>query len=368
MPKAIYSLLVTSFSLGTFALKKPDLRQSLTVSRAFVTSVAGSPDTRWVAAGSWDGKVHAYSLLRGNGSLSKSLEMGNSTDGALEMSQTVAFSSNSKWLASGGGISGMGHDTGWRVKMFALPDAGQPVLKYTLSGDKFSFDSLAFSPDSKWLALAKNDGVKVCAVEDDGKLVVKYSLGHGIARSVAFSPDARWLAIGCVDGKARIYRWCTDSEPSLEHTLTEAKRPIEHVAFSADSRFLAAGGWDGRVRFYSLGANGRPQLAYVVVEGDSIEALAFSPDLQWLAVAGNTRVQLYSLGRVAGPRLQHTFKLTQPDREAGYWQTYLTSLSFTGDSTRLLVGSQDGRVRLYALGSAADLDSRGDVPVAMVLV
>src|SRR5262245_33016273 len=68
-----------------------------------------------------------------------------------------------------------------------------------------AFNSVAFSPDGRWLASGSADNAVKLWDASSGKLVRSLEGHRDSVRSVAFSPDGRWLASGSNDDAVRLW-------------------------------------------------------------------------------------------------------------------------------------------------------------------
>src|SRR4051794_18687041 len=156
-----------------------------------VNSVAFSPDGKRLASGSRDASVRLWEVKTGEPRELETRELiGAPLLGHKGSVTSVAFSPNGKWLASG--------SLDRSVRLWDV-ETGQPIGT-PLLGHKSSVTSVAFSPNGKWLASASDDNsVRLWDVET-GQPIGTPLMGHtSFVRSVAFSPNGRRLASASAD-------------------------------------------------------------------------------------------------------------------------------------------------------------------------
>jgi WD40 repeat protein/serine/threonine protein kinase len=162
----------------------------------------------------------------------------------------VAFSPSDKFAATAGADG--------TVKMWSLAN-GRLLLDHLAHPDS-AVVALGFSPDGSRLATGAFDGtttvwrvVRATETGESSALELKESftlIGHTTAvYGVAFTPDSRRLATASEDGTAKV--WDASSGQELL-TLTVQSEGLLDVAITPDGKYLAAAGHDGAVRLFVL--------------------------------------------------------------------------------------------------------------------
>ncbi|KAK4677649.1 NACHT and WD40-domain containing NOD-like receptor 2 [Podospora pseudoanserina] len=235
-------------------------RQTLEGHSDSVYSVAFSPDSKWIASGSEDCTIKIWHLE--TGSCQQTLE------GHSSWVRSVVFSPDSKWIASGSGDC--------TVKIWDLETGS---CQQTLEGYSSWVYSVVFSPDSKWIASGSDDRtIKIWDLETGS---YQQTLeGHSSSvYSVVFSPDSKWIASGSVDPTIKIWDLETGS---CQQTLEGHSSSVRSVVFSPDSKWIASGSEDRTIKIWDLETGSYQQ----ALEGhsSSVSSVAFSPDSKWIAL------------------------------------------------------------------------------------
>lgn len=268
-------------------------------------ALAASPVANVLAAGSANHRVSLWDM-----NTFRELE---SFIGHRQEVQALAFSSDGKRLASGGGdrtariwkigarrmkdevtsmhaALGMG---GVRIspdgRLLAAQSADR-VLKLFHGRDMseamvigYQRSPLGFSSDGQRLATFNSKGLLEWWDTKDGECLGGRDLKHRphLEGATALSPDGAILSMG-VDGDVHFYD--TQSGDCLLSAAKEHQQSIGAVAFSPDGKLHATVALDGTVVLRSV-PDGIKRLDF---RGHNIGArgLAFSPDSQWLATGG----------------------------------------------------------------------------------
>jgi WD40 repeat protein len=141
----------------------------------------------------------------------------------VDMFNSVAFSPDGRWLASG-----------YRDKTVKLWDTASGNLIRSLEGHQSAVNSVAFSPDGRWLASGSADKTVKLWDPSSGKLVRSLESHRSSVLSVAFSPDGRWLASGSSDNTVKL--WEVETGAEIE---TYREIPPTHSLLTAEFRLRA---------------------------------------------------------------------------------------------------------------------------------
>lgn len=263
-----------------------------------VTTIAFSPDSRFIASGGMDGVIKLWSVAGSHES--------GTFRGHTGPVWTLAWSRDGQWLVSGSEDGAVKvWDTASR-RMDTNLDVSAPVFSVSVSGNGlwlaagsadrkarvWSFRSfkraeiipmdtelmgaVRFIPGEDLLAIpTASNGVILWdpALEAPGEML------RGASSPLAVSADGRRLATGSgQDESIRI--WDLEKRAPII-TFTGHTGLITAMSFTPDGRRLVSVSWDNTIRLWDLD---RREAVTALREPHPIWATAFSPDGRWLAV------------------------------------------------------------------------------------
>ena len=227
-----------------------------------VQCVAFSPDSKTLASGSLDGTIILWHIQPAEDRVAEQLVV---LQGHKGMIGSVAFSPDGNTLASGG------WDT--TVRLWDVAEQKQVGL---LEGHSQRVNSVAFSPDGKTLASGSLDK-KIRLWDVQGQNEMGVLEGHkSIVTSVAFSPNGKTLASGSHDSTVRLW----DVAGQSQVTQLEVGTRVNSIAIAPDGKFLALGGLDIEIRIWDIGA--KVQTGMLEGHEGSVYGVAISKDGKWL--------------------------------------------------------------------------------------
>jgi WD40 repeat protein len=281
-----------------------------------VNSVAFSPDGKTLASGGC-GKVDGSEICTGEIQLwdvATHKQLGTPLTGNAAIVNSVAFSRDSKTLASGGcQLDSSGHCTLGEIQLWDV--ATHKQLGAPLTGNAAIVNSVAFSPDGKTLASSgcgPGAGSENCALGEitgggipvgeiqtpeipGGEIQLWDVATHkqlgtpltgnaAIMSSVAFSPDGKTLASdgcgqGCNGGLLQLWDFATHQP--IGAPLTGS---MNSVAFSPTGKTLASGGYAWTIQLWDVATH--KQLGTFPGHAGIVYSVAFSPDGKTLASGG----------------------------------------------------------------------------------
>lgn len=207
-----------------------------------------------------------------------------------------------------------------------------------LKGHVDTIRTIAFSPNSQWLASGSNFYDRTIRlwdlqnVEDSPKSLEGHTNG---VSSLSFSPDGQWLLSGSWDGRVRLWEL---KSPSTCRIFQKYGDSIKALTISSDGKVLASGGNDHVIKLWNLDC---PEDAPVHLKGHEreVSSVVFHPQNNEILASGS-----YDCTVRVWNRLQPDQPLAILKGHEGEVSSVMFSL-YDGDI--LAVGSHDGKVRVW---------------------
>jgi WD40 repeat protein len=212
-------------------------------------------------------------------------------------------------------------------------------LDKTLTGHSDCLDSVAYSPDGRYLASGSRDNtIKIWEVATGKEL--RTLTGHSSSvLSVVYSPDGRYLASGSDDNTIKIWEVATGKEL---RTLTGHSESVDSVVYSPDGRYLASGSDDNTIKIWEV-ATGK-ELRTLTGHSESVDSVVYSPDGRYLASGSyDNTIKIWEVA--TGKELR---TLT------GHSSSVL-SVVYSPDGRYLASGSYDKTIKLWEVATGEEL-------------
>ncbi len=227
-----------------------------------LSSVAFSPDSQTIAAGSWDHTAILWDA--------KSGERLHTLDKHAGRVSTVLFAPDGKRLITTSGYGGT--DDGDNSAI--LWDVASGAVVHKIGAHSPGLECAALVRDGSQLLTGSLDGAAILWDVKSSREIRRFTIsGHGSLGAVAISPCEPVALWGCSGGTAAI--WELESGKTVG-SLAGHTSAIAAVAYNPDGSQALTGSLDGTTRLWSM-ATGQ-ELAQLIELDAGKEWLVFTPD------------------------------------------------------------------------------------------
>lgn len=314
--------MVTASDMGRvrlWALESGDVLKSYEGATGLVTGLEVFPERGWVVAGMHDGGLYVWDAETGGLLMERRGEPGHGFAGLKDEGRLLTAGISNRvgeWDLAGGGV----------VRVFE-----GHTTSVTLG--------VAFSPDGQWVVSGGAEG-SIRLWERSSARPVRTFEGHGAGTmTVAFSPDGRRLLSTRGAPRPTAQWWDTETGQVVGEFAWDVGWPTAAV-LSGDGTRLATGAQDPRVRIWRVDTGALERT--LVSRGAWIQSLAFSRGGELVAAGGSSFSPVVTVWDAATGMVRHEFTV-----EAGS----VTALDFSPDGSALLVGWEDGYLRIVDMGT-----------------
>ena len=264
------------------------------------TTLAFSPNGRWLAAGGRDGFVRLWAIPETPGGAGSPRAPEAQFPAHRKGTNAVKFSPDGELIASAGN-DGMARL--WDLAAFLEENATEPEPEIEMIGGSFAVPAIGFTPDGASLAIGNANVIRIRDIASGRfEQTLQREAGQGQAisfYSLAVSTAGDRLAAG--DTENRVYVWDLASGAQLAAPAGHSGQPGRYtalvwgVAFSPDGTKVASAGGDGKLRLWET--NSGQELANLGGHTEAVTCLAFSPDGRWLSSGSlDATVRFWKLG------------------------------------------------------------------------
>ena len=206
-----------------------------------------------------------------------------------------------------------------------------------------AIQSLAYSRDGKWIALAREDGRISIRHAADGKVARELDAFSDVAACVAFSQDSQRIAAGSFDKSIKFWNVATGE---LQADLIGHTNWVFSVAFSPDGQTLASGGYDKAVKLWNI--TEKKEIATLSGHTAGVRSVVFTLDGQLLISGSADRTAI--VWNLADHKPVSTLK--------GH-AAAIRAVAVSPDGTTVATASEDSTVKLW---KRADWTERASLP------
>jgi WD40 repeat protein len=241
-------------------------------------------------------------------------------------------------------------------------------LSQQFSGNIFSHNKIAFSPDGKFMVTDDyNDEITVS--DSTGKVIHQFKPHKKAMTSISVSPDGKNILTSSFDSTARLW----DLTGKLLAEMKGHSDIVNDAIFSPDGKLILTGGQDGTCKLWS-----RNGILIEEFKGDFYGAncLDFSPDGKTILSGCDRTLRLWAIRNMPVQEFIHPERVLSVayspdgkyiltgcfDRIARLWDingklireykghySIIPSVAFSPDGQSVLAGSWDNTMRLYKL-------------------
>ncbi len=287
---------------------------------SWITTVAYSPDGRWIVSAGWDRSLKIWDVATG--------AEWSHLNGHTGFVYAVAYSPDGRFIVSGS-----------RDKTLKIWDVATGSVLHTLSEHSDEVNAVAYSPDGLFIASGSKDNTVKIWDAATGAEQHTFSGHSDDVNAVAYSPDGRFMASGSTDNTVKTWNVATGTK---QRTLSGHTYAVHAVAYSPDGRFIASGSRDGTVNIWNAATGAKQR----TLSGHDlwVNAVAYSFDGRFIASGGSDHT--VKIWDTATGAILNTF--------SGH-SGWVNALSYSPDGRFIASGSVDTTVKIWPVLNAMEV-------------
>lgn len=169
------------------------------------------------------------------------------------------------------------------ISLQAMAQDSAYSLKMKLTGHTKSLETVAYSPDGKWLASAgwdKEVHIYRADTPNIGKLEFNLTGPYTAVTCLSFSKDGGLIASGSKDNGIRVYK---TTDGGMYYSNSSHTKPVTHIIMDPSGKFLMSSSEDGTLAMHNMvdANSGVKSIKY----GTPINSFAMAPNGKSLYVA-----------------------------------------------------------------------------------
>ena len=298
------------------------------------TSVAMNPEGGQLISASWDGTIRMWDLSTLDGydierdSLTKDIENEKERFKFIRLSpnnQTVLFTTSNNITD--------------KVYLWELKTK-KVVRVLSVSGYKKDFSAIAFSHDSKMIAIGSRDRTIRVLDASSGDVLKTFYVGVDMG-SLTFSPDNKQIVIGSTDVEKNVRVFDIEKEMLIKEPFVGHDGYIYSCAYSPDGKQVLSACGDSTIRVWDV--NRHKQIGCPMQHDKAVNHASYSPDGKMIVSAsGNT---IYIWNAINGKLINRAY---------GHTGT-VNSVVFSEDGNYIISASSDKTARIWDLQTTKEI-------------